>query len=279
MHCAEKKLESFTCFLSTILIILTVLCPVTGSSNELNEQQLTNKLFDAVLINNISNVKLLITQGADLNATNQEGLTPAGLAIERGFYGIAHYIVGIRNQNLTKSKAELPLNKRRSKSELEKNKINKIRVGKLLEGVNIEQTRKKNTTPVWPEGKLNPFSPTIQTQSPIITRDDRSKKPEIANSQKIKNGVIVGNSGPLKISNMAISQNKKKPTPLRPIESEENLETNILDTIFGKENLSKNSEGVKNSEKLPKNDVDDITLKREKNLKNKSWWDSITNIF
>ena len=147
MHYAEKKLRSFTCFLSTILIILTVLCPVTGNSNELNEQQLTNKLFGAVLINNISDVRLLITQGADINATNQEGLTPAGLAIERGFYGIAHYIVGIRNQNLMKSKAELPLNKRRSKSKLEKNEISKIRDSKLLEGVNIEQTRKKNTVP------------------------------------------------------------------------------------------------------------------------------------
>ena len=210
MHYAEKKLKSFTCFLSTILIILTVLCPVTGNSNELNEQQLTNKLFDAVLINNISDVRLLITQGADINATNQEGLTPAGLAIERGYYGIAHYIVGIRNQNLMKSEAELPLNKRRSQSKLEKNEINKIRDGKLLEGVNIEQTRKRNTIPVWPEGKLNPFSPTIQTQSPIITRDDRSKKTEVANPKKIKKGVFAGNSGPLKISNMAIPQNKKK---------------------------------------------------------------------
>jgi len=279
MHYAEKRSRSFTCFLSTILIILTVLCPVTGNSNELNEQQLTNKLFGAVLINNISDVRLLITQGADINATNQEGLTPAGLAIERGFYGIAHYIVGIRNQNLMKSKAELPLNKRRSKSKLEKNEISKIRDSKLLEGVNIEQTRKKNTVPVWPEGKLNPFSPTIQTQSPIITNDDRSKKTEVANPQKIKNGVIAGNTGPLKISNMAIPQNKKKPTPLRPIEAKANLETNILDTIFGKENLSKSSEGAKNSKKLSKNDVDDIPLKRGKDLKNKSWWDSITNIF
>ena len=279
MHYAEKRSRSFTCFLSTILIILTVLCPVTGNSNELNEQQLTNKLFGAVLINNISDVRLLITQGADINATNQEGLTPAGLAIERGFYGIAHYIVGIRNQNLMKSTAELPLNKRRSKSKLEKNEISKIRDSKLLEGVNIEQTRKKNTVPVWPEGKLNPFSPTIQTQSPIITNDDRSKKTEVVNPQKIKNGVIAGNSGPLKISNMAIPQNKKKPTPLRPIESKANLETNILDTIFGKENLSKSSEGAKNSKKLSKNDVDDIPLKRGKDLKNKSWWDSITNIF
>jgi hypothetical protein len=279
MHYAEKKIKSFTCFLSTILTILTVLCPVTGNSNELNEQQLTNKLFGAVLTNNISDVRLLITQGADINATNQEGLTPAGLAIEKGFYGVAHYIVGIRNQNLMKSKAELPLNKRRLKSKLEEDEINKIRDGKLLEGVNIEQTRKKNIIPVWPEGKLNPFSPTIQTQSPIITRDDRSEKTAIENPQKIKNGVIAGNSGPLKISDMAIPQNKKEPTPLRPIEAKTNLETNILDTIFGKENLSKNSEGAQNSEKLSKNDVDNIPPKREKDLKNKSWWDSITNIF
>jgi len=160
MHYAEKRSRSFTCFLSTILIILTVLCPVTGNSNELNEQQLTNKLFGAVLINNISDVRLLITQGADINATNQEGLTPAGLAIERGFYGIAHYIVGMRNQNLMKSKAELPLNKRRSKSKLEKNEISKIRDSKLLEGVNIEQTRKKNTVQYSPSlagGKTEPL--------------------------------------------------------------------------------------------------------------------------
>ena len=67
MHYAEKKLKSFTCFLSTILIILTVLCPVTGNSNELNEQQLTNKLFGAVLINNISEFENIINEEEDIN--------------------------------------------------------------------------------------------------------------------------------------------------------------------------------------------------------------------
>ena len=276
---AEKKISLLIYFLSTTLKILMILFPVMGHCDDLNKQQLTNKLFSAVSTNSISNVRLLITKGADINATNQEGLTPAGLAIERGFYRIAHYIVGIRNQTLIKGKVELPLDEQRSQSKLEKNGNNKSRDGELIDDANIKPNGGKNVIPVWPEGKPNPFSPTIQTQTPIITRGNQSEKQGIPHLQKTKNGAIMGNSGPLQISNMAVHQNKKSPTPLRPIETKEKQETTILETILGKENLVKSSAIVGNSEKLSNNHVDDVPLENKKDLKDKSWWKSITNIF
>jgi len=62
---------------------------------------LTKRLFDAVATNNMASVRSSITAGANITAINQEGMTAAGLAIEKGYFNIAHYILGVRNQRTT----------------------------------------------------------------------------------------------------------------------------------------------------------------------------------
>lgn len=277
----SKKLQSFKYFFGKALTIIAVLLPVMGHCNDLNKQELTNNLFLAVLTNNISEVRLSITKGADINATNQEGLTPAGLAIEKGFYSIAHYIVGIRNQNLMKIKSQLSQNKLHSNN---KNSKNENRSVDLKNDVNIELSRKKNRVPVWPEGKPNPFSPTIQTLSPIIIKKNQAdQRQKILNPKKNKNISISRNSGPLQISNMEIPKDKNSPTPLQPIETiieiSNSKKIDFLDSIFGQGNITKSHEEKGSSEKIFNNEVDGLTLKKKKNLENESWWESITSIF
>lgn len=62
------------------------------------KEQLRKQLFQAVNTNNISQVKSRVNAGADLNALNEDGLTAAGLAIERGYFDLAHYLLAARNQ-------------------------------------------------------------------------------------------------------------------------------------------------------------------------------------
>ncbi len=62
--------------------------------------QLNDKLFAAVRANDMAAVTSALTAGADPNAVNGDGQTPAGLAVDLGNFPIAHYILGVRNQRL-----------------------------------------------------------------------------------------------------------------------------------------------------------------------------------
>lgn len=59
---------------------------------------LTERLFTAVRANDIATVRLVLTNGADPMALDANGQTPAGIAIDRGYFEIAHHILGVRNQ-------------------------------------------------------------------------------------------------------------------------------------------------------------------------------------
>ncbi|MBT4720871.1 MAG: hypothetical protein HOB86_15790, partial [Rhodospirillaceae bacterium] len=62
--------------------------------------QLNKQLFIAVRADKDARVRSLLTAGADPVAVNAFGLTPAGLAIERGNFKMAHYILAVRNQRV-----------------------------------------------------------------------------------------------------------------------------------------------------------------------------------
>ncbi len=59
---------------------------------------LNERLFTAVRSNDIATVRSSLTDGADPMALDANGQTPAGVAIDRGYFPIAHHILGVRNQ-------------------------------------------------------------------------------------------------------------------------------------------------------------------------------------
>jgi hypothetical protein len=67
---------------------------------------LTQRLFTAVRANDIATVRLVLTNGADPMAVDANGQTPAGIAIDRGYFEIAHHILGVRNQRQALNRRE-----------------------------------------------------------------------------------------------------------------------------------------------------------------------------
>jgi len=61
-------------------------------------EALNQRLFAAVRANDIATVRLVLTNGADPMAVDANGQTPAGIAVDRGYFEIAHHILGVRNQ-------------------------------------------------------------------------------------------------------------------------------------------------------------------------------------
>ncbi|NQU60852.1 MAG: hypothetical protein HQ512_06950 [Rhodospirillales bacterium] len=66
------------------------------------------KLFDAVRSNQMGAVKRSLLKGADVGAENTFGLTAIDLAIDKGYFPIAHYLLAWRKQKQDRIKAEAP---------------------------------------------------------------------------------------------------------------------------------------------------------------------------
>lgn len=56
----------------------------------------TKRLFNAVYANDFAAVQASIASGADIDARNAWGVTPADLAVDKGYFRIAHYLVSVR---------------------------------------------------------------------------------------------------------------------------------------------------------------------------------------
>lgn len=75
--------------------------PTTG---EAARKEATTRLFNAVYGNDFTAVQASVGAGADIEARNSWGITAADLAVDKGYFRIAHYLVSVRN--FQRSKAE-----------------------------------------------------------------------------------------------------------------------------------------------------------------------------
>ena len=57
----------------------------------------SQRLFEAVFNNDMAAVQSAVTAGADINVRNDWGVTATDLAVDRGYFEIAHYLLSVRN--------------------------------------------------------------------------------------------------------------------------------------------------------------------------------------
>ena len=78
-------------FLASIFLCLV---PIERTlSQELSTA--TKKLFEAISIGDLAQVKISIADGADYNAINTWGITPVDLAVDKGHIKIMHYLLHV----------------------------------------------------------------------------------------------------------------------------------------------------------------------------------------
>lgn len=68
-----------------------------AASSAASNDKATRQLFQAVYANDLPKVQLSVGDGANLDARDRWGMTPADIAIDRGNYRIAHFLVSIHN--------------------------------------------------------------------------------------------------------------------------------------------------------------------------------------
>lgn len=57
----------------------------------------TDDLFKAVNSNDFAGVQGAVAAGADLDATDRWGLSPIDIAVDKGYFEIAHFLLSVRN--------------------------------------------------------------------------------------------------------------------------------------------------------------------------------------
>ena len=79
-----------------------------AASSATSTDKATRDLFQAVYANDLPKAQLSVGDGANVDARDRWGMTPAEIAIDRGNYRIAHFLVSIRNTRRSQEAAAAP---------------------------------------------------------------------------------------------------------------------------------------------------------------------------
>ncbi|MFO1145588.1 MAG: ankyrin repeat domain-containing protein [Rhodospirillales bacterium] len=79
-----------------------------AASSATSNDKATRALFQAVYANDLPKVQLSVGDGADVDARDRWGMTPTEIAIDRGNYRIAHFLVSIHNTRRSQEAATTP---------------------------------------------------------------------------------------------------------------------------------------------------------------------------
>jgi hypothetical protein len=101
---AERRRRNFAAAVAALLLAaVPAIFPLAAAAEEVGSKQqkeATAKLFDAVYANNFANVQASLAAGADLETRDRWGATPIDVAVDRGYFEIAHFLLSVRNMRL-----------------------------------------------------------------------------------------------------------------------------------------------------------------------------------
>jgi hypothetical protein len=225
-------------------------------------EELNNRLISAVLINNFALVRSSITAGANPKATNKQGLTAAGLAVEKGYFNIAHYILGVLKQkHIAKEESTRIIS-----GELNKNTPDNSTTNLINEKIQLPtptpapkplMTLEPKIYKKWPENSPNPFSPSTQPKKslPIMgTIHKQSVKPTTQGQTIILNPKAQNSTNsPLKTPDTAVLRDTNGPTPILPLGKQPHKKITPKDAT----NLKYEKEKADQEEKFEEEDLFD----------------------
>lgn len=94
---AATVLSLCTACLLALFVSLVFQGDSQASSTSATNEKATRQLFQAVYANDLASARASVGTGADVDARDRWGMTPADIAIDRGNYAIAHFLVSTRN--------------------------------------------------------------------------------------------------------------------------------------------------------------------------------------
>jgi hypothetical protein len=221
---------------------------VAAQSSDASTVQLTKRLFSAVNENNLATVRSSITAGANITAMNSDGMTAAGLAIEKGYFNIAHYILGVRNQRVATEEDGTRRPNESLPSVPQNAGINipsqspppQIQTPSQVKAPPPQRQLPPQAVTQWPAGKPNPFAPDANSGTmPIVGKLQKpTVQPELPNTPvKSKIKEQTPQNAPLKTASTPPTRKTIAPTPIKPLAKETVTVTPVIKEeqgMFGK---------------------------------------------
>lgn len=143
-----------------LILGLSVAIPSVPRAEDLSP--VTRGLFDSVQRNDLAGVQTSVAQGARIDAHNPFGLRPVDIAIDRGYYEIAHYLLSLGNMQ---QKAETP-SKRPSPQVTgpvlappAPSAVSTAPLPPISATGSATAKHDDPSPPTWPAGRANPFDP------------------------------------------------------------------------------------------------------------------------
>ncbi len=130
----------------------------------------TQNLFDAVHRNDLGAAQSSVAAGAVITAVNDWGLTPVDLAVDKGYFEIAHFLLSLRNfREAAGQAAPAPPQPAPASRAPIVQPVPAPPVAALAPGAGAP-VEVAGPAPSWPAGQPNPFAPdaAAETNIPII---------------------------------------------------------------------------------------------------------------
>jgi len=227
----RNRFSSRTKLIKTIFFFLVLSLSLEAEitwGSEISTKELDNHLFKAVAENNLALVRSSITAGANTKAINAEGLTAAGLAIERGYFNIAHYILSIMNQKPEGNETKTGVQLKKETTNYRPSTRSSLEIEESSNALSTKDRGSRQILPKkhilqWPQNKPNPFSPNTRPKSlPIIGSLQKSPVRSVVPQETISLDIKVQKSklSPLKTLNNTATREMQAPTPILPLNKE-----------------------------------------------------------
>jgi hypothetical protein len=154
------RITSLGCCLLLAAGVQSAAAAQTSAEKELA----TRQLFQAVYANDLAGAQASVGDGADVNARDRWGLTPADIAVDRGFYRIAHFLVSVRNIHRPHEASSSLSSPQKDASSWENAAMPTqdglaVTSSALSPSDSPREVRPPLAPATWPAGKPNPFDP------------------------------------------------------------------------------------------------------------------------
>ena len=150
--------------LPTLTAHLVLPQPSAAAQSFTQKISATNRLFKSVQANDLAGVQTAVGEGADVQARDRWGMTPADIAIDRGYYRIAHFLAAARNlqrgQEIASSAPPAPAKSASSASSAARQKApapNAIHSSMKVDSPPAVDNEDSESP--WPAEQPNPFDP------------------------------------------------------------------------------------------------------------------------
>jgi hypothetical protein len=134
----------------------------------------TQMLFDAVHTNDFAAAEAAVAAGADVEARDRWEISPVELAVDKGYFRIAHFLVSVRNSrtpaaNLASSAPAEPV--RAAAPAQPQAAASAAKKAASVPAKAAPQPQQPVAQPQWPAGTPNPFdpaAPAFGTAMPVV---------------------------------------------------------------------------------------------------------------